>query len=143
MFNCRKRLFQLTACSIVGLASLAMADAQEPCEPFDAIEIFNHSEIPPYGSTCTTFQGQNSGQGVSCLWTFGYRSEDAKLKANSVWDALESCRPGEKLSNDQPVNHPDSYLLWTWSTEDATYRLSQKDKAALGATYVFLSFETR
>lgn len=70
-----------------------------------------------------------------------YRNAGAEALASKLWSGLMTCRAGQERAEDLPVNHPDSYLLKIWDIETGIYRLSIKDKAALGATFVFLSFE--
>ena len=141
MIYCRNILLKLTTSLVFGLATFAAAEAPNSCELVDTLEAFNQSDVSPNGFSCATFKGQVSGQGVACSRAFGYRSEAAELLANRVWDTLKSCRSGNNPSDDQPVNHPDSYLLNTWSTDEGVFRVSIKDKAALESSVVFLSFE--
>jgi len=105
------------------------------------LEAFSKTAVAPLGFICTTYQAQSLAIAGSCNLRFGYRDDKASVFANDLWRDLTSCRSGFEASPDLAVNHPDTYLLRVWRTDGATYRLSQKDKAALESTYVFLSFE--
>lgn len=141
MIYCRNILLKLTTSLVFGLATFAAAEAPNSCELVDTLEAFNQSDVSLPGFSCASFNGQVSGQGVACSRALGYRSEAAELLADRVWDTLISCRSGNSLSDDQPVNHPDSYLLKIWNTDEGVFRVSIKDKAALESSFVFLSFE--
>ena len=141
MIYCRTLLFKLTTILNLGLATFASAEAPNSCELVDTLEAFNQSDMSPHGFRCVPFKGQVSGRGVACSLAYSYRSEEAGMLANRLWDTLTFCRSGNSLLDDQPVNHPDSYLLKTWNTDEGVFRVSIKDKAALETSFVFLSFE--
>lgn len=126
--------------AIIPLTLLGGAHAAEPaeCQIIDALE---QAQIP--NSTCTTYRTETSRTGVSCHWPFPYRSKDAQVLGETLWQTLTTCRKGHSLGPDAQVNHPDSYALREWATNTGTYALSIKDKGALDQTLVFLRFEPR
>ena len=92
-------------------------------------------------AVCTSYVTQTGATGTSCHWTFPFRDEAALSFADTLWQSLQSCRPGAPRGNDQQVNHPDSYDLREWQTPSATYAIAVKDKGALNQTLVFLRHE--
>ncbi|MDG1430772.1 MAG: hypothetical protein P8Q23_04320, partial [Paracoccaceae bacterium] len=119
------------------MPSIIAAETSNLCKRIVALEAFQSMNKAPQGGTCTTYQGQSLTNATSCHWTFAYRDADAERLAIALWTELQNCRLGEKQPPDQQVNHPDSYALQIWHAKDAVYRLSIKDKAGLGQTYVF------
>ncbi len=134
--------FLFVMIALVALSVRATADTSDSCENISALESYTVVGVAPEGSECRAFLGQSGKTGVSCSWAFPYRDEVAEHLASELWITLQKCRPGAQLSSDLPVNHPDSYHLRTWAVEDAIYRVSQKDKAGLQRTLVFLRVET-
>lgn len=126
----------------VCLAALPLAsETSQACEPFQYLETFTQADHAPSGSSCATYLSQVSSTGISCHWQFAYRDAAAEVLASKLWSGLMTCRAGQERAEDLPVNHPDSYFLRVWDVDTGVYRLSIKDKAALGATFVFLRFE--
>ncbi|MGI9394879.1 MAG: hypothetical protein ACR2OY_09555 [Boseongicola sp.] len=74
----------------------------------------------------------------ACRWTFPYRSENAHIVAESIHRAIKSCEALVSVTNDTPVNHPDSYQARIYIFPAITIVLSIKDKAALAETFVTL-----
>ncbi len=135
-----KRLL-FSAWALLAIAPWAEAGQMDSCEPIASLESYTLAKSSPRGATCATYLGQSSEIGVSCYWEFPYRNASAEQMANSLWTTLQKCRPGRPLASDQSVNHPDSFQLREWTTGNATYRVSLKDKAGQQRTLVFLGFE--
>lgn len=135
-----KRLL-VSACTLLAAAPWAVAGQIDSCKPIASLEAYTLAKSSPRGATCATYVSQSSEIGVSCYWEFPYRNASAEQMANSLWSTLQKCRPGRPLGPDQSVNHPDSFHLREWTTGNATYRISLKDKAGQRRTLVFLSFE--
>ena len=133
--------FLFSALTLIAGVSCATADPSDSCDTLSALETFNVSGNAPKGATCTTFLTASAKTGITCRWDFPYRDNAAQQQAGTLWALLQKCRPGEQLAVDQRVNHPDSYYLREWAGRTSTYRVSQKDKAGLKRTIVFLRFE--
>ena len=74
-----------------------------------------------------------------CRWDFAYRAEEAQVAFDAMSGALATCAgPSGALTEDQPVNHPDSYALHRYMLQGREVALSLKDKAALGKSLIFL-----
>ena len=128
----------ITVAALLISASAGFAGA---CDRVSALEAFASSGTPPAGAACTTYQGQSRRAGVSCHWTFTFRADAANTQAADLWSSLKDCRAGAELGPDAQVNHPDSYDLREWSAGRDIYRVSVKDKGALGETLVFFRYE--
>jgi hypothetical protein len=104
-------------------------------------------EVPdqsPPQATCSIYRAAGGARGVACRWTFAFRDPSATAFAKSLWSEVTTCRTGQPGSDDQSVNHPDSYDLLEWRTASGVYHVSVKDKGALAQTFVFLRHvETR
>lgn len=134
--------FNLLSMSALAALLGAVATAQAAdCPRISALEEFERLGVPLERSTCSIYQTQLGRPAISCNWPFPYRDKAAEELAQSLWWELQSCRAGEAQAADIQVNHPDSFMLSVWQTDDAIFRLSIKDKAGLGQTYVFLSYE--
>ena len=128
--------------TLTTLACLAvLPGVAEACQTVQQVEVYSTTQSAPDGATCSRFLTQSAGQGVSCHWTYGFRDTAAIDAAAGLWSQITTCRDGQAEGPDLRVNHPDSYDLRSWITPDGIYRLSVKDKTALGATLVFLRFE--
>lgn len=92
------------------------------------IDAFVAQAAPPDAAAC---------EGEVCLWSHGYRDPAARARFDALSAALEACL-GHAISQDAPVNHPDSYVLRQFGQGAGTVYLSIKDKAALQRTLVFL-----
>ncbi|MEM6889126.1 MAG: hypothetical protein AAF636_13410 [Pseudomonadota bacterium] len=104
------------------------------------LESYETTAVVPEGAICETFVGLAGTKGISCFWSFSYRSNNAELFFRDAWLELISCREGSSPSVSDPVNHPDSYNLRELITELGTYRLSKKDKSQQNQTLVVMGF---
>ena len=93
----------------------------------------------PDGSqgTCSVSLNLSGEQANTCRWPFDYRAPEATLAFTALLDAATECLGTEAVA-DQGVNHPDSYDLRTFDTDQIQVAISIKDKGALQQTYVFL-----
>lgn len=123
--------------SLFALTTVKAGHALE-CTSLDGMAAQQPLAVPPEGPSCDTYLTTTSQEGLSCHWTFPYRSDAAKAFAEAMWQTIQQCRSGSPREPDQNVNHPDSYELRQWDTGQAIYSLSVKDKGALGLTLVFV-----
>lgn len=100
----------------------------------------NHEE-EKIDAICSKFLSQANSTGISCYWEFSFRDVQATQRAKAFWEKIKACREGNELEPDLKVNHPDSYELKEWVTQNGFFRVSVKDKTQLGKTLVFLRFE--
>lgn len=117
------RIASLLACLFVATPSLA-----EDCA---WISKFVRGEHAPDVAAC---------DGPVCQWRFEYRNGAAQGLFDLYAKTLETCL-GPQPEADLGVNHPDSYDLKQFHTEEGTVFISKKDKAALQQTLVFLRVE--
>ncbi|WP_170411118.1 hypothetical protein [Ruegeria atlantica] len=111
------------------------------CPRIYAVEDYNRTGVAPYGSVCQAFEGLDSSRGVSCYWTFPFRSAEAASYFEDAWAEVVRCREGSSTSDNSPVNHPDSYDLREFNSGNRVYRAAKKDKGNEKRTLVFLSVE--
>lgn len=80
-----------------------------------------------------------AGASHYCYWEHPFRSDEAKAQVDDLERELHKCLSltGEG-TQDQSVNHPDSYDLRTYDIVGASISLSLKDKGALNRSLVFL-----
>lgn len=91
------------------------------------------------GATCQQSRELSGATRQTCYWTFAYRAPEAEAAFEDWSNALLACYGSENAQlSDQPVNHPDSYILHRFKAETAEISLSLKDKAGLGQTLIFL-----
>lgn len=104
------------------------------------LESYETSAVSPDAAICETFLGLAGAKGISCFWSFSYRSDNAELFFRDAWLEVIRCREGISPSNSDPVNHPDSYYLQELITVRGTYRVSKKDKSQKNQTLVVVGF---
>ena len=126
----------------IAIAASVLPMSAHACDAVDALERFRLTGVPPQGAKCALFVGTDRADGTSCRWEYGFRDTGAVSYASQLAALLKTCRTVQELPADQPVNHPDSYGLSQWTAEGAVFRISVKDKGALGRTYVFFALET-
>ena len=123
------------------VARLPISALADDCTVFNELDRFASTKTNLAGSECSDYLTTTGKTGVSCRWTFGFRDEAAKARADLLSLTLQSCRDGLQKAKDQTVNHPDSYDLFEWQSPLGIYAISLKDKTALKQTLVFLRFE--
>jgi hypothetical protein len=116
------------------------AQAQS-CDRVQTIEAVSDTGDAPMGAICRTYKGQSGTQGASCHWPFEYRDPSAQTIGRELWQEVQHCREGAQLTENNEVNHPDSYDLLVWETKNGIYHISVKDKGALQQTLLFFRFE--
>lgn len=94
-------------------------------------------------SGCGTTAGLNNAQTATCRWDFDLRAKHARMLFEARLAELQSCLPQYSQKTDDPVNHPDSYLLETFSQGSTRISISLKDKAQLQQSFVFLRHEKK
>ncbi len=134
----RLPLFQITMVALLALCSTpGLADE---CDRITMLESYETTPVAPEGAICETFVGLARTKGISCFWSFSYRSNNAELFFRDAWLEVISCREGSSPLISDPVNHPDSYNLQELITERGTYRVSKKDKSQQNQTLVVVGF---
>ena len=80
-----------------------------------------------------------SPDGTVCRWDFAYRDAAARSVFDAMSQRLGDCAgPDGIVTDDQPVNHPDTYDLRRFAFAGMDMALSLKDKAALDKSLIFL-----
>lgn len=80
----------------------------------------------------------------TCRWDFGYRDPAARESFETLSGQLERCAgPKGRMTDDIPVNHPDTYDLRIHAIDGFEVAVSLKDKAALGKSLIFLRSRPR
>ncbi|SLN72334.1 hypothetical protein ROA7450_04030 [Roseovarius albus] len=127
--------------SILGLVPRA-SEAQSFCE---AVQRYTQEttpqnfEVSDIAGECRTFREHTGAKGVMCNQPFPYRSEKAVNAFAALNDSIQTCLGSSAgPTQDQAVNHPDSYVLYQYVVENMKVSASLKDKAALQQTIVFL-----
>lgn len=92
---------------------------------------------------CGTALTQSGSRELHCRWSFAYRAAEAEATQDRLASDIRNCLNAAKVAPEQGVNHPDTYDQQLFRTEDAELSLSQKDKAALQRTFVFLRTAAR
>lgn len=149
----RQRLGAFWAC-VVWAASLSagLAHAQTTCADLSAligaIPVAATAGQPrpkgadfglPAANHCATSRSTTGAAEPYCAWKFDYRDAEATSAFYSLSVRLRSCAATVlSAGGDAAVNHPDSYVLQQYETDQGTVSLSIKDKAGLHSTYVFL-----
>lgn len=113
------------------------------CNELNLLDGFVTDGVAPAGAHCTQYLAESGAEGVVCQWDFPYRGPTAILLANRLRKQIHACRRINAVLVDTPVNHPDSYNLRRWITQEATYSLSTKDKSRSQSTFVFLRRQPR
>ncbi len=91
---------------------------------------------------CGESLGQSGATSRHCAWGYPYRMAQAQQDFKTLGALLQGCFEGAASGNgDQVVNHPDSYDLRMFQTENGALSMSLKDKGALQKTYIFLRAE--
>ena len=91
----------------------------------------------PDADECKVVQ-TTSGPVLWCTWSFAYRDDAASTRFESLRSEVASCMgPDTARRTDPAVNHPDSYNLHEFDTDDVVVAVSIKDKGALQKTLVF------
>ena len=132
--------WRMMRCILVCLSVLALPSAGWPSDACMALERWIDGQAPDMAGMVP---GQCSMQihpdAQVCRWDFAYRAEEAQAAFDAMSGALATCaEPSGALTEDQPVNHPDSYALHRYVLEGREVALSLKDKAALGKSLIFL-----
>ncbi len=77
-----------------------------------------------------------------CVWDYAYRDERAYAEFDRFVGSLRQCFGRiAKEHVDRNVNHPDFYAARRYEMAQGEVKVSVKDKAALGSTFVFISVE--
>ena len=93
---------------------------------------------------CTRSLSQGGFDAMNCRWKFGYRVAAADAAHGALLAAVQQCVPAAQVVLEEaPVNHPDSYLATRFDAGAATVAVTLKDKAGLGASFVFLRVEAQ
>ena len=96
------------------------------------------------GATYCRVNPSSRSSAYYCAWAFPYRAELAGETFNSLARDVEDCiGTGATAQGAQSVNHPDTYDVRRFQTEEADVSVAIKDKVALDATYVFLRIHGR
>lgn len=113
------------------------------CDELDLLDGFVVDGVAPDGAYCTPYLTLSGVEGVVCQWDFPYRAPSAILLEERLRNQIQTCRRINAVLVDTPVNHPDSYNLRRWITQEAIYSLSIKDKGRLQSTFIFLRRQPR
>lgn len=92
---------------------------------------------------CSRALATGGQQMVVCQWGFDFRAEAASAFYDSLRAEAETCLTAAPPTADQPVNHPDSFFLAEFVTEQSRLSVSLKDKGALQQSFVFLSYSPK
>lgn len=135
-----------TALAVVaGLAlSVSSARADDGCQGADMVFRADAAgaaaafpDMP--GGSCQTTRNRAGETGFACHWAHDYRSESAASAFRALTQRFDRCFGAESLMPaDRKVNHPDSYDLRRYRLNGQVVAVSQKDKAALDRTFVFV-----
>ncbi len=152
----------LLGCSIVLLTSSTATAALLPCDDvahliadsanqFSSIKSTEQYETGTTKSNIQLPDSKNceiSGSGklttFRCVWEYVLGDEQAKTDFNQYVAEAQNCL-GETttIRQDQPVNHPDSYLSYLFELDGTNGRISLKDKSQLNQTFIFFVIESR
>lgn len=117
------------------IAFLLCANASLASPFCDAIE----NQSPIEGATsCREVAEVGGNSSYQCWWAFDFRAQDAATFFQNGSDEIATCLAGAQITLDQPVNHPDSYILHEFTAEGRNAAISYKDKATLQQSFVFL-----
>jgi hypothetical protein len=121
------------------LAALAApASAQSLCDDLDTFD----GEVLELGqgqAECRTSLALGGAGSTHCLLEYPYRSDEATQTFDALLIEMNACiGAGATITQDQSVNHPDAYDLWTFEDGARSYAVSIKDKGALQQTLVFV-----
>lgn len=134
----------------IGLASGMLAIPALPaladttCDALHHIETTTRAQstdtsFPPGFGTCTWVKVVGGASEAHCRWPFEYRDAAATDWFHTLSSAVETCFPGLTPEPQEPgVNHPDAYVLKEYDATGQTIFVTQKDKANLSKTFVFL-----
>lgn len=134
-------LFQLAMAA--GFAVCSTTGVAGECDLVTMLQTYETSAAVLDDAICKTFVGLAYTKGVSCYWEFSFRSDEAELFFQQVWQEIGGCRKGSSTSGSNLVNHPDSYHMRELITERGAYRVAMKDKGQLNRTLVVVSFENK
>jgi len=138
---------------IAGLVAVGVPALAADCAALDrwimqtdvgAVEPFALASISgaDIDGKCGTSLALSGARSVHCAWPFAYRAQAATQTFVQVSELLSRCLDADSpASDDQIVNHPDSYDLRVFVTDQVTVSVSLKDKGALQQTFVFLRAE--
>ena len=152
----------LLGCSIALLTSSTATAALLPCDDvahliadsanqFSSIKSTEQYETGTTKSNIQLPDSKNceiSGSGklttFRCVWEYVLGDEQAKTDFNQYVAEAQHCL-GETttIRQDQPVNHPDSYLSYLFELDGTNGRISLKDKSQLNQTFIFFVIESR
>ncbi len=134
----------------ISWAASAYSQETADCEALSAaMQAVAAGVVPEFDTGPASFAGAHceprttvSGEPwVFCRWQHGYRAPEASAQFDAWRDRLDTCFDASRASDDDAVNHPDSYALHQVRGQGAVLSVSLKDKAALDATFVFLRIE--
>ena len=95
----------------------------------------------PEASQCVVVK-KPGGRAYRCVWDYAYRDERAYAEFDRFVGSLSRCFGRiAKEHVDRNVNHPDFYAARRYVMAQGEVKVSVKDKAALGSTFVFISVE--
>ena len=119
------------ACGLIGCLLAGAAQAQDCGNLYDLAQ----------GLYPRQFEGCRAGEPASgdpvCRWRFALKAPRA-AQLEAALDARFSACMARQV--DVGVNHPDTSRLTRYFAEGLQITLANKDKSALGATYVTLRF---
>lgn len=127
--------------AVMATGLLAGGAVAGTCARVDAMRAYEVSGVSPPAAICQRYLGEAGRAGASCHWGFPYRDAAAQAAAAEIWAEIQACLAGHSAERDAGVNHPDSYDLRIWQSDDETFAVAVKDKAALNRTLVFLRWE--
>ena len=101
------------------------------------------AEPPRLGADeCSIALGEARTQIYFCSWRFDYRSGEARQFFGELERRLIAClKPSSPARDDQPVNHPDSFIQQTYAVNGVDLSMSVKDKSPLQKTFVFFRMQ--
>ncbi len=95
----------------------------------------------PEASQCVVVM-QTQRRTYRCRWVYAYRDKRAYDDYDGFAGSLRQCFGAmAKEHVDRNVNHPDFYAARRYVMAQGEVKVSVKDKAALGSTFVFISVE--
>ncbi|MEM7122980.1 MAG: hypothetical protein AAF563_16995 [Pseudomonadota bacterium] len=101
------------------------------------------TRVLPGATYCRVNQSSLSSA-YYCAWAFPYRAELAGETFDRLARDIGDCvGAGATAQSGQSVNHPDTYDVRRFQTEEADVSVAIKDKVAMDATYVFVRIHGR
>ena len=151
-----KRSGLIASCFALFAPSTGAAGFDLPCRVIDGLMDRAHQNftaqsgnadwmnaLQPAGTdTCALANGEAGLRLYYCSWSFPYRTGEARRWFHQLDQKIGTCVNNQQQpKQDDPVNHPDSFILKSIQARGVEVSVSVKDKAALDRSLVFIRFQ--